>query len=790
LSTSTEYMDGLNTPAERRFYPRVTPQTPIYVAFGSNNLGVLHNVSENGFQVTTPSELTLNSVFRVFLSLNGAPKTISVTVRTIWTNDADKRAGIQLLDLADEDRQQIRQWVELELSRNENSTPWFLPKNGDRSLASHPHINRPVVDRQPFNEFASEPASPAALTSEPEPEPEPAPVPRTVRAATTPAPMPAAANPNSNLNSNPNPIPAPTPEVSSRNARASAPPPPAAAPEPANAQPAQVNETALPKIANPFDEPDPHSQFTSPFPSVPLPIHGEFEYAARPAKVRRRNNWSSQLRAKPLILWAAALALICVGANALVRYKIKQNSRRFATESAAYVPPKSDAAPADSNNTVDDSGANAAIAPATDSQSAVNSNPETNSKSQSTSGVPSSAGAPITTAQNSSSAVSNPTASHPAANDSDAAQPAPRRESSLDARENRAYTATAPPTSDRSEEIARSSQPAATPRTWSAPAPNRSSSTVTASDAPQSPNVTSSSNNVPVQSASAPVVVQTRPVPPPTPVQTANSNNSANSVSAPNSNAAATNPPARTPSQPSNSQSSTYASNAGSAPSRPQSQIYNANSPAQRSAIINSISNVHPSGIFDSNDSTTTATAAPPPAASRGNANANVATRSVSNSSVVSADTPQERDLEIEAPKGFTASYVDLPGEHVVRAPGATIHIRRLVRVPGERIPGQRWLWRGRLNVTLGDVVNRIDPSVVQASGASGSLTVQAMIDKDGYVTDLKPLYGNFAMLPSVSRTVRNWRYEPTYLDSKRAETQAQIEFELRPTAASNRPAH
>jgi hypothetical protein len=42
-------------------------------------------------------------------------------------------------------------------------------------------------------------------------------------------------------------------------------------------------------------------------------------------------------------------------------------------------------------------------------------------------------------------------------------------------------------------------------------------------------------------------------------------------------------------------------------------------------------------------------------------------------------------------------------------------------------------------------------------------------------------------MLPSVSRAVRNWHYEPTYLDSKRAETQAQIEFDLRSVAASNR---
>src|SRR5579871_6402396 len=135
MSTSTEYMDGLNAPAERRFYPRVAPPTPIYVAFGSNNLGVLHNVSENGFQVTTPGGLPLNSVFRVFLPPTGAAKTITVTVRTVWTVDAEKRSGIQLLDLTDDNREQIRQWVAFEMSRGENSTPWFLPKNGDRRSA-------------------------------------------------------------------------------------------------------------------------------------------------------------------------------------------------------------------------------------------------------------------------------------------------------------------------------------------------------------------------------------------------------------------------------------------------------------------------------------------------------------------------------------------------------------------------------------------------------------------------------------------------------------------------------
>ncbi|HUE43408.1 MAG TPA: PilZ domain-containing protein, partial [Candidatus Sulfotelmatobacter sp.] len=635
MSTSTEYMDGLNTPAERRFYPRVTPPTPIYVAFGSNNLGVLHNVSENGFQVTTPSELALNSVFRVFLSLNGAPKTISVTIRTIWTNDAEKRAGIQLLDLADEDRQQIRSWVEFEMSRNESSTPWFLPKSSDgRPPDLKPSALPPTNRRQTFGaapvgglvskyDGAATPVNAVAFKQPAAPASAEAPGEASGKvAAEVPVhatPVAAAANPSPGSMGNPE-----------ATAGAFTPRPPA--PAPASEQPAAVNETGLPTIANPFDEPDSNSQFTSPFPSVPLPIHGEFEYVTPPPRIRRRSTWSSRLRAKPLILWAAALALVCVGANALVRYKIKQNSRRFATESAAYVRPKSDVAPADSSTPVADSSASTASAAATDSQSAVNSTTDADSKKQPTSSLPSSAAAPVTTGQNGSQSASNPTTSHRFGNDSDAAQPAPGRESSLDARQNRAYTATAPPASDRSEEVARSSQRAATPRVWSAPAPSRSWSAATPSEAPQSPNVTSSSNNVPVQSTPAPVVAQTRPAPPPPPVQAATSNSSSNAISASNSNAVATtsNPPARTQAPPP-SQPSTYASNTNTTP-RPQSQIYNANTPAQRSAIIGSINSVHSSGIFDSNDSAT-ATAAPPPTASRGNANANVATRPVSNSS-------------------------------------------------------------------------------------------------------------------------------------------------------------
>jgi hypothetical protein len=828
MSTSTEYMDGLNAPAERRFYPRVAPPSSIWVAFGPNNLGVLQDLSENGFQISTPTSLAINSVYRVLIPLKPTRKTIVVTVRTIWTDDDENRSGIQLLDLSDEDRKQIREVVDAELTRLETRDPGFVdsPAVPLRVAPSTATVeSRPATgidnDAGVVNAWPAEwqredwqhidvehPPGEAASAFEPNvrtkgPGESPEPVAQTspeaepkfaahlesknhrvedAGAGETEVFQKASPGQPSELNGvdrggdlTAEKI---SPDIEAQSPESSAPffgvwakqPPPRAercspgAPAELGAldgqatgpRPEAAAESSLPPIANPFDDPELNSRFQQ-YPQVPLPIHREFEYA--PARSRRRAPISARMRAKPLIIWAAVLALVCFGANALVRYKINQTSRRFASEAS-----KSTSAVAPSGSEVI-----AATHVPADSQ--------TNANQKAEAGLNTDASAVGVSPRQSG------------ANDSDANHSAAHRESSLDA-DGGADVATAPPASQHFDEGTSSSRPVA--RTWSAPAPNRSgSSGAAANDTPQSPNVTSSSDDA--QAQSAPIVAQSRPTPPPAPAtQTQGTNNAANNAAVSNTSSAASNPPVRTQ-QPAAAQTQTSAANstpANTTQSRSQSQIYNANAQQQRSAVMGSINSVHSSGIFDSND-TTTANAVSA-AASRGDssnphANANVATRNVANNNVVPVDSPQERDVEIAAPKGFTASYVDLPGEHVVRTATATVRMRRFVRVPGERIPGQRWLWRGKLNVTLGDVVNRIDPTVVQASGATGSLTVQATIDKDGYVTDLKPINGNFAMLPSVSRTVRNWHYQPTYLDNKRAETQAEIEFDLRPTAANNR---
>jgi PilZ domain/Gram-negative bacterial TonB protein C-terminal len=110
MSTSAEQIGTLSAPVERRFYPRIAPSAPIYIGSDEKTQGVLLNVSENGLLVSTPIALKLNFVSRLSVPLNGLPNAIQVRGRVIWTSESTKRAGIQMLDLSEHDREQIRMW--------------------------------------------------------------------------------------------------------------------------------------------------------------------------------------------------------------------------------------------------------------------------------------------------------------------------------------------------------------------------------------------------------------------------------------------------------------------------------------------------------------------------------------------------------------------------------------------------------------------------------------------------------------------------------------------------------
>jgi hypothetical protein len=643
MSTSIDPLMVRNTPVERRFYPRITPSVPIYVAFGPNNLGTLLNIGENGVQVVTPSRLDVNSVYRVFLSLDGISSTITVSVRTIWTADAQSSSGIQLLDLSEHDRQQIRQWVALQTSQNENLEHWFSPKNG-------------------------EPVAPAL---------EP--------------PLPAAAE-----------LSAPAPE-----------PAPSAAAEPS------------PMVAESTIKPE--------FPPMPLPIHGEFTYeppSDREKKILLRRERASRSHPRSpismLILWTLFMSAICVAAGWSFRHKLADTFLRRSTQVAIESPQPPDTPPP-------------LVAPDAPA-------PPT---SEATSGTN------VLGGVNADGKDANQNPDHAATAASTAlaqtAAPKPFPPAALGAKHSAAKVSASKPNLGSLPN--HSAQPEA---------PEVSRPYVADSAPPLIPMNSASPARAPATEPAPAMTVSNAPPP------------------APNTNTAP-------PPQP--------------ATIRPTVDA----SASRRSAIAGSISNSpRPSDSFVAKASDTAAASAPPQQPSTPRANSFAARNSNPgysspanpapvNPAVIQMDVPEARVIEVTPPRSLTgnltASFVNLPGERVLRSASLTIHIGRSVQVPGERIPGQRWLWRGHKRVVLGELASRVDPQASPLSVPYGSITVLATIDREGYVSNVKPLYGSLAFLPNVAAAVRDWRYQPTYLDNKPVDTQAQIEIDFHPPATrASRP--
>jgi hypothetical protein len=665
MTTSTDHLPVFdprtNVAAERRFYPRAIPSTPIYVAFGPENLGVLQNVSENGLLVATPNALALNSVHRVFICLDGTANPITVHVRTVWTVEEQKRSGIQLLDLSEEDRDQIRTWASAQPAQNRAPETWLWPPN-----------SQPQMD-------AAEPA-PARGESDPHPE---------VNAASS------------------------SPVLSE--------------PEPGAGESASSRATPSPEMPGA----DIAMEAESAPETVPsyTPVQARHDLEARSAALI-----TSRSSRPTLALWTAAvLATACSAAGWHFRHSL---AVRFAPQTTQMA---------------------SATSPAATSPSQVTEVPAPQP-------VPASPPTP-------DNSVLDDVSRNQAPSDMSPDAPPANSESAPDRSLNSAATDLA--AEPASEARVNSARPASGP-VPSASVPDPSShSHVTSGSRPPSKLSNPPRRSFPVEVATeSPRPIEWKAAVPIQPQKIR--------ASQPQETPVLAAPPVT-------------AVVAAPSPTR-QVQMVQAPSPVppSRSAISGSIAGdprSNPSATASSSPLPASASASIPQTSAARVANSSGVRNFVPPSSpVIQMDAPQPRVTQVIPPGTFTAAFVELPGERVFHTTAVTVHMQRSVKVPGDRWrwPADHLLWRNRKKVELGELSARVDPQIPQSATTAGSAAVQATIDKDGYVSNIKPLYGSFALLPNAEKAVREWRYKPTYLDNKPVETQAKIEIEFHPPVARN----
>ena len=160
MSTTAQQLPAMPTTIERRFYSRIIPKAPIHIAIDGNNEGLLINVSENGLLLSTPADLRCNFVACISIPLSGLPKPIQVCVRVVWASEARKLVGIQLLDLSEHDREQIRKWGARECTpslQRENNRHWVVAKPSTASSEKTPATSAFAGKAHPNSPPAVEP---------------------------------------------------------------------------------------------------------------------------------------------------------------------------------------------------------------------------------------------------------------------------------------------------------------------------------------------------------------------------------------------------------------------------------------------------------------------------------------------------------------------------------------------------------------------------------------------------------------------------------------------------------
>jgi protein TonB len=63
--------------------------------------------------------------------------------------------------------------------------------------------------------------------------------------------------------------------------------------------------------------------------------------------------------------------------------------------------------------------------------------------------------------------------------------------------------------------------------------------------------------------------------------------------------------------------------------------------------------------------------------------------------------------------------------------------------------------------------VQPVYPAFARSSHTSGEVTVDALIDANGNVTDLKAVSGPPILRPAAMDAIRQWKYDPTRLDGR-----------------------
>jgi len=119
MSDQRHHADKPLAIGERRNHARTPVSPQAFVKFGENNYGFVFNISESGlvFAPTETLTLAVAAVAKMRFQLPQSKDWIETRGEIAWIADSKKEAGVRFVDLHDDTRIKIRNWISQEPSR-------------------------------------------------------------------------------------------------------------------------------------------------------------------------------------------------------------------------------------------------------------------------------------------------------------------------------------------------------------------------------------------------------------------------------------------------------------------------------------------------------------------------------------------------------------------------------------------------------------------------------------------------------------------------------------------------
>jgi len=167
------------------------------------------------------------------------------------------------------------------------------------------------------------------------------------------------------------------------------------------------------------------------------------------------------------------------------------------------------------------------------------------------------------------------------------------------------------------------------------------------------------------------------------------------------------------------------------------------------------------------------------PSSSPSAASRSVAPGGATNLAPINAQSPLH-GVMLVARKNNESFLLRLPVEAVANGRAVTVEMQRFVMVPAE----SRWHRHGPIaKLAVGELLTEISANQAETMSNArpgDAVTVRAFVDKNGTVQDLKPVSGRLALMPRVMHDVREWQFDQTLIDGKPVESEVDITVEFR----------